>query len=62
MGPPTLFTRIEDSTKPTLLIAFERVAGAFFEFFFRYVLWLRKRDRILEAIIVSAIDFKESNR
>jgi hypothetical protein len=35
IGPPTLFTRIEDSTNPTLPIALERVAGASFEFFFR---------------------------
>jgi hypothetical protein len=58
IGPPTLFTRIEDLTNPTFSIALERVAGAFFEFFFRQVLWLRKRPRILlEAVIVSGIDW-----
>jgi hypothetical protein len=57
IGPPTLFTRIEDSGKPTILIDLERVAGAFFEFFLRYVLCFRKRDIILlEAVIVSGID------
>ena len=61
IGPPTLFTRIEESTKPTLLIALERVAGAFFEFSLRYMLWLfRKRDIILfEEVIVSGIDCKK---
>jgi hypothetical protein len=57
IGPPTLFTGIEDSTNPTLSIALDRVAGVFYEFFLRYVLWLRKRPRILlEAVIVSGID------
>jgi hypothetical protein len=58
IGPPTLFARIEDSTNLTLSIALDRVAGAFFEFFLRYMLWLRKRPRILlEAVIVSGIDW-----
>jgi hypothetical protein len=57
IGPPTLFTQIEDFRKPTLLIALERVAGAFFEFFLQYVLCFRRRDIILlEAVIVSGID------
>jgi hypothetical protein len=58
MGPSTLFTRIEELTNPTFSIALDRVAGAFFEFFLRQVLWLRKRPRILlEAVIVSDIDW-----
>jgi hypothetical protein len=59
IGPPTLvFTQIEDSAKPTLLIAFLESGWSFYGIFLSIgALVVHKQDRILllEAVIVSGI-------